>query len=301
MAEAKKTKKDHPEAVEAKRVTLPALRPEDKWIDQAPGGGKTPRMIKRLVYLPQLALRTAEYAHENELSSGQKDVLLLSFRGEADAAFGAVYEQVQITVGNSPAHRIGYLKDFESWKGRLIGLLKEALDCCMNKKTWLKKLEALRTEDEPLLHSNRKEWCRKFWELIKNESGVFYAEIYWRKFADFTSEALELIQFGSAMIDITMEQPQWMYQAMKNVGKLPEKYKNMAQNKGPSLDSLESPMPCSIIAGIVHKRSDNIARTLKAHRYPVVKAGKKNYCNADDAAVLWPKWKKYWQQKKTSE
>ena len=67
------------------------------------------------------------------------------------------------------------------------------------------------------------------------------------------------------------------------------------------LNGLENPVPCVQVSAITRVRSDNIARTLKAHQYPVVIAGRKNYCNAEHAAVLWPKWKKHWQKKKESE
>jgi len=79
----------------------------------------------------------------------------------------------------------------------------------------------------------------------------------------------------------------------------------MAREEDPEdgglLKSLKNPVPCTDVSGIIRVRSDNIARRLKAGRYPVVKLGKKNYCDADDAAVLWPKWKKHWQEKKKSE
>lgn len=54
---------------------------------------------------------------------------------------------------------------------------------------------------------------------------------------------------------------------------------------------------CTTIAGIVHKRSDAIARTLKNARYNVIKVNNKNYCDPDQAAALFPKWKNYLKKK----
>jgi len=54
---------------------------------------------------------------------------------------------------------------------------------------------------------------------------------------------------------------------------------------------------CTTIAGIVRKRSDAIARTLKNAHYPVIKVNNKNYCNPDQAAAIFPKWKKYLKNK----
>jgi len=54
---------------------------------------------------------------------------------------------------------------------------------------------------------------------------------------------------------------------------------------------------CVQIAGIIRKRSDAIARTLRTSKYPVIKKANKNYCNPEHAALIWPKWKKYWKNK----
>ncbi|MHC4495136.1 MAG: hypothetical protein ACYSYM_04855 [Planctomycetota bacterium] len=67
------------------------------------------------------------------------------------------------------------------------------------------------------------------------------------------------------------------------------------------LSNLKTPVACGDVAGIIHKRSDNVARTLKGKRYPVVKAGGKYYCEAEDAAVIWPKWKNHWQKRQKKE
>lgn len=67
-------------------------------------------------------------------------------------------------------------------------------------------------------------------------------------------------------------------------------------------ESVELPshyVTCVEISGIISKRSDSIARTLRAHQYPVIKKAGKNYCDPQHAAALFKKWKKY--QKKYQE
>lgn len=56
-------------------------------------------------------------------------------------------------------------------------------------------------------------------------------------------------------------------------------------------DKLENPVSCVDVGGVVHRRPDSVARTLKAAKYPVVKRANKNYCDPEHAAVLFPKWK----------
>jgi hypothetical protein len=64
-----------------------------------------------------------------------------------------------------------------------------------------------------------------------------------------------------------------------------------------TLNDLKNPVTCIEVAGIIHKRSDNIAQILKRHHYPVVKSSGKYYCESEHAEVLWPKWKKHCQNK----
>lgn len=54
---------------------------------------------------------------------------------------------------------------------------------------------------------------------------------------------------------------------------------------------------CIEIGGIIRKRSDVIARTLKAHHYPVIKKARRNYCDPAHAAVIWPQYKKHLNKK----
>jgi hypothetical protein len=60
-------------------------------------------------------------------------------------------------------------------------------------------------------------------------------------------------------------------------------------------------IPCIEIAVIIRKRSDAIARTLKAAKYPVIKKANKNYCDPEHAAVLFPKWKKHLKRQQENE
>ena len=80
---------------------------------------------------------------------------------------------------------------------------------------------------------------------------------------------------------------------------------NTAENKGEELskdgEMSSNYIPCIEIAGIIRKRSDAIARTLKAAKYPVIKKANKNYCDPEHAAVLFPKWKKHLKEQRKNE
>lgn len=80
-----------------------------------------------------------------------------------------------------------------------------------------------------------------------------------------------------------------------------DKAEHGSEEKSLTLSDLEHPVPCLRVAGIVHKRSDNVARSLRSHKYPVIVSGDKYYCDAEHAAVLWPKWKKHWREKQEEE
>jgi hypothetical protein len=67
--------------------------------------------------------------------------------------------------------------------------------------------------------------------------------------------------------------------------------------KEPPLAVLKNPVTCLEVSLIVRVRSDNVAAKLKRYKYPVVKIGRKNYCDAEHAGVVWPKWKNHWQNK----
>jgi hypothetical protein len=77
-----------------------------------------------------------------------------------------------------------------------------------------------------------------------------------------------------------------------------EQKKDTVTNAAP-LATLKNPVACVEVGCYISKRPDNIATSLKNHNYSVVKSGRKNYCNAEDAGVLWPKWKKHWQLQKS--
>lgn len=59
-----------------------------------------------------------------------------------------------------------------------------------------------------------------------------------------------------------------------------------------SLDDLEHPVKCTVVAEIVRGMSHNIAAKLKRHQYPVVKVARHNYCEVEHAAILYPKKRK---------
>ena len=75
------------------------------------------------------------------------------------------------------------------------------------------------------------------------------------------------------------------------------------ERRSEKLADLENPVACVDVRKIVggHSRSDNIARRLRAGKYPVVREGNKCYCDAEHAALIWPKWKKYWKKQKLEE
>lgn len=57
-------------------------------------------------------------------------------------------------------------------------------------------------------------------------------------------------------------------------------------------------IPCVLIVQVtagLRKRSDAIARTLRAAGYPIFKKANKNYCDPHHAAALFPAWRRYWK------
>ena len=211
-------------------LKLPSLKPEEAWLDRFNESIDEPlsERVKRLLYLPTTAYATSVYAHENSLSKAQKEYLLLLFRAEADKAFEIVYTQIQITVGNSPSERVGYLREFENWQKSLVGLLKKALDC-IDENTWLQRLKDLTPDNNSLFCENRQEWEKEVRDVLRLILKLFNKAKYFHKFSDSTYEAMKLLRRGSIMIEITMERREWIYQAMKNIGMLPahaEVYKN---------------------------------------------------------------------------
>ena len=82
------------------------------------------------------------------------------------------------------------------------------------------------------------------------------------------------------------------------------------------LSDLKNPVACVEVAAAVRldpdnrkkpknerkrPRSDNIARKLRRSGCPVILDGKKFYCEAKDAALIWPEYKKYWKKQKLDE
>ncbi|MBN2209834.1 MAG: hypothetical protein JW709_00415 [Sedimentisphaerales bacterium] len=62
------------------------------------------------------------------------------------------------------------------------------------------------------------------------------------------------------------------------------------------LSQLVDPVPCLLVGGILGKRSDNIQRTLQRNGFAVAKARGRWYCQAEDAANLWPRFQRYRQK-----
>ena len=71
-----------------------------------------------------------------------------------------------------------------------------------------------------------------------------------------------------------------------------EKDKTDAGQKYNTLGDLKNPIKCTIVAGIVRELSHNIATKLKRHQFPVIKVARKNYCEVEHAAILYPKKRK---------
>jgi hypothetical protein len=61
-----------------------------------------------------------------------------------------------------------------------------------------------------------------------------------------------------------------------------------------SNDAVKMPssyISCVEISAVIRKRSDAIARSLRAAKYPIIKKVRKCYCDPQHAAVIFPKWK----------
>jgi len=147
---------------------------------------------------------------------------LLLFRTEGDKAQEVIDAQVSLTVGNSPCDRLKYLKDFQDWQERLIKLLQKSFDC-ITEETWVEKFRVLATDHKAMFYEDNQKWWARFREvvLLKVNGKVFDEIGYFEKFSEFTYEALKLLRVGAARMEITMERPEWMIQAMKNTGFAP--------------------------------------------------------------------------------
>ena len=146
-----------------------------------------------------------------------------------------------------------------------------------------------------------KEIQKRYFDIIKDTSELSRIDDPQRQFEQIASldcKSKELAKFlRSRAQDAEKESAE---QKMKEAEK-PAKTSGgeTAPVKEPPLAVLKNPMTCAEIGGIIHKRSDNIAQTLKRSKYPVVKSNRRYYCNAEDAGILWPKWKKHWQNKQS--
>ena len=111
---------------------------------------------------------------------------------------------------------------------------------------------------------------------------------------------------GSLFLDLTTNDPnptslQSMRRLKKKIETIPRIIAKIEKSTKEA-QSVELPLhfvACSEISGIIRKPLDAIARTLRAAGYPVIKKAGKNYCDPNQAAVLFPKWKKHlknWQE-----
>ena len=164
------------------------------------------------------------------------------FKGEAEQSHNLVYEQALMTVGNTPADRIQYLKDFESWKERLITLLKISLDC-ITKEQWLGELEEFMPPKSLLVREDKQKFGEKFRRHFQKGENIFTEIRYIEKYSEFTLEALGLLRRFSAMHNITMERTEWIVQGLKNIGKLPMniKYKKSVDKIPKDLRQIDTP------------------------------------------------------------
>jgi hypothetical protein len=74
-----------------------------------------------------------------------------------------------------------------------------------------------------------------------------------------------------------------------------------APGPGVTLADMEDPVSCMEVAGVIGKRSDNVARVLRKGGLMVVRCGQGYYCQAKDAGALWRKFGRYWETVKVGE
>lgn len=224
----------------SENIELPKLTADEAWLDESDTDLGLSEAVKRLLYLPFIAYKTVLYNNSNELSEYQKDRLKLLFRDEAEQAFNEVHNQVLLMVGNAPTDRLEYFKDFESWKERLVELVKKSLDC-ITKEQFLKEIKEITntlpskeqlaiegklTTKGTVTVEGKNQIARILEYLTKRgKEKVFVEHIYWNIFSKFIIEASQLIRRSSVMSNITMERTDWIIQGLKNIGKLPENVK----------------------------------------------------------------------------
>jgi hypothetical protein len=77
-----------------------------------------------------------------------------------------------------------------------------------------------------------------------------------------------------------------------------QRFSGEAEKKGVSLDALKHPIRCTVVAGIVREMSHNVAAKLRRYQYPVITVARKNYCEIEHAAILWPHKRKAFEKYK---
>ena len=63
--------------------------------------------------------------------------------------------------------------------------------------------------------------------------------------------------------------------------------------RGVTLGEMREPVAVVEVAGIVRKHRTDVTRRLEISNMPVVVVGRKRYCQSGDAAILWPRFKRY--------
>ena len=223
----------------SENIELPKLTAKEAWLEDI----ELSNEIKRLLYLPHIAYKTAIYNNNNELSKYQKDRLILLFRDESEKAFQVVHNQIFMIVGNEPAERLEYFKDFESWKERLVEFVKKSMDC-ITKEQWIKEFTTTFPSKKQLANEGKLtkegkftiEGKKLFEEHLKyytkrGEGKVFDERIYWNKCSEFIIEAYNLLRRFSVMHSITMENIDRTIKGLENIGKLPENIKVALKKK----------------------------------------------------------------------
>jgi hypothetical protein len=70
--------------------------------------------------------------------------------------------------------------------------------------------------------------------------------------------------------------------------------KNVSSKKSLSVLDLKDPVACKEVAEFIHKQSGNVARELRNRNFPVVTVKRINFCEAEHAGIVWPKFRNHW-------
>ena len=113
---------------------------------------------------------------------------------------------------------------------------------------------------------------------------------------DFEEFASNFEEWKKEQAEKIRKQIETIPSIIAKIEKFAEEGQKVSLTGSKASENIELPshyVTCVKISGITHKRSDAIARSLRAHQYPVVKKAGKYYCDPQQAAVVFPKWKKH--------